>query len=501
MIYTKVMIDGTEYYPEEVTVERNIGKFNASSNFTMKFNNYKGDFNSTFNLNDEVIIYADLNTTPATTKVFTGIIEDMGYSGNGLEEELELVGRDYGAVLQDITVQPSIQRNRDIGAIAKSIVIMNADDIVTGDNMETNTGITIEQISFNHKNLFDSLQELAELAGYYFYVDEEKDVHFEINEGISSGETFDNSNILNSNFKVVDDKIFNKVWVYGSRILTGATNSFNTSGGSIFTTDYKPHNTNVYVNSTLQQPGGIYQMNNPAHEEVKYLVNFNERQIIFTSGTKAGDNIPASGDTIDIDYERNVPLLAYKEDTSSISNYGPKVKIITDNNIKDYNSAVDKATSFLDEYKEPKIQGDIDVKGIINITPGNTCIVDIPFHNINTQTYTILSASYNFTPENNFNDSVLHLTLNKKIIDFTDVMKEQVLKIQNFETGPLEGELTRLETSLGSVVISSHYEVWTNNVGSNFIFDSGKHGLLDDSNSTLAYMDAGSQLNTSGGDF
>ena len=502
-VYTKLDIGGTTYADvPKITVDRTIGEFNATSNFTAEFNNFNGKYSDTFNLNDEVIIYADRGVDP-TTNIFKGIIEDINFRGDTGSEKIKIIGRDYGAILQDMTVQPIIYKNTDAGVIAKQVLLNNTEELLTGNNINTSTGTTIERIGFNQVNVFSALQELAELAGCYFYVDTDKDVHFEVKSSTASDETFDNTNVYNATFKKDDKEIYNKIWVYGSRVLTGANDTGGIGAGSVFQLNSKPHNTRVFVSDVLQQPGGIYELTNPATESgLKYVVDFNEKDIIFVSGTEAGDNVPTSGTSnVSVDYERYTPLLKYLADDTSIADYGPKTKIIKDENLKSFPEVNEKATAFLADNKDPKIQGDLDIKGIIDLTPGNTCVVDLPWHGINSQTYTILSVSYSFNKLSNRADKVLHVTVNKKLSDFTDVMKDQMIKLRRFEVGPLEGEYTNLKTVINSADVNSHYELWAKDINSNFVFHSSKHGRLNDPNSRIGTGELGSTFIVSGGGF
>lgn len=504
---TLITIGGTTYSTtEQIDIEKSIGDFNATSTFTAVFDNFIGNLSDSFSLNDEVIIYADIGTDPPTTKLFTGIIEKINFSGSADEERVTLTGRDYGAVLQDMTVEPVIFKNKDAGLIARTIIQNNAGGVVTTDNIDITTGTTIEKIGFNHKNIFEALKELSVLADYYFFVDNDKDVNFLSKESIPSYRTFDKNSVYNAKFVKEDREVFNRVWVYGDRILTGNLETFAADGvGSIFTLTDRPHNTRVTSHSVLIQPGGVLGMTNPATEDAKYVMDFYNKQVVFVSGTTAGDNLPASGTLpISIEYDRTTPVLKFREDTTSITAYGPKTKIIKDDNIKSYDEADDKATAFLAENKDPKIQGTIDLKGVINIDPGNTCIVNLPWHGIDSQTYTILSASYSFNEYNNLSNKVMTLEVNKKISDFTDTLKEQMLKTRNLEVGPLEGNFTNLETAMRYVDVDRHYEVWAGSVGNNFIFHSATHGKLDSPDSrlgvgNLAQGVLGSVLVVSGG--
>lgn len=501
VINTKLTVNGTTISEaKDINVERNIGDFNAISNFTAEFDSPYGRNATKFSINDEVKIYADIDS-PATTLIFTGIIETINFEGEGTQERLSISGRDYGAVLMDMTVQPIVFKERDAGEIAKVIIQSNSVGIVTTSNVDTSSGTTITKISFNHKNLFDALQELAKLSEYVWYVDENKDVHFEARSGVSSGETFDNTNVFAGDFKTDDKQIFNKVWVYGDRILTGATDVGGIGAGSVLKLTDKPHNTRVFVDSVLQEKGGILGVVDPSTDTgIKYAVDFQEKDIVFLSGTGVGDNIPASGTSnIQVDYERSTPILKFRQDVPSIINYGPKTKVIIDRNIKNFEEANEKATSFLAENKDIAIEGNLELKGIIDLTPGNTAIVNLPNFNISNQTYDILSVKYAFTKINCLDERVVRVTLNKKITDFVDTMKDQINRMRNVEAGPLEGTLTRLETAIDTVPVDSHWEVYGFNIGSNFVLHSAKHGLFHDSNSRIGKSDAGSTLFQSGG--
>ena len=511
MINVKLTIEGVTYSDYlQMDLEKSIGEFNSTSNVSIEFNNFIGIHKDSFSLNDEVIIYADKDTDPATTKIFTGIIEKIRPFGEPNNEIIKISGRDYGAVLQDMSVQPVIFKNKDAGIIARTIIQNNAEGIVTHNNVNLSTGVTITKIGFNHESIFDGLRKLAELAECYFYVDADKDVHFILKETISSGLTFNNTNVTKGNFVTTDKEIFNKVWVYGSRILTGNSEYLKADGtGSIFTLTDRPHNTRVYISgttSTIVQKGGVAGMVNPALDsDVKWVVNFDEKQVVFLSGAAAGDNIPIAG-SVYIEYERLTPILKFRQDQISINNYGPKTKVITDSSIKSYDDANEKAIAFLAENKDEKIQGDLDIKGVIAIIVGNTAVVDLPWHGIDSQTYTILSVNYSFNKTNCLSEKVLHITLNKKIANFTDTLKNQMVRINAFEAGPLEGEFTTLKTVIRYVDVDSHWEVWTGAINNNFVFHSAKHGKLESPDSrigvgNLAQGILGSTLIESGGGF
>ena len=90
MINTKITIDGSTYKTQvEMDVERTMSGDNATSKFWATFRNDNGQYDDEFSLNDEVIIYADKNTDPAVTKIFTGIIENIKFTGYLMKNELK----------------------------------------------------------------------------------------------------------------------------------------------------------------------------------------------------------------------------------------------------------------------------------------------------------------------------------------------------------------------------------------------------------------------------
>ena len=495
--YTKLEIGGVGYTDADIiTIEKNIGDYNVTSNFNIEFGNRNGQYDDTFALNNEVIVYADYNTVNPTTKIFRGIIEDIKYKGKGLDEKLIISGRDYGAILQDIMVSPRVYKNQEVSAIVRSLMIQNT----TGTGITTNnvnvTITTLEKITFNIISLFDSLKQLAEISEYYFYIDEDKDLHFIPRDSISSGLTFDNTNVLTSDFNNTDKDIFNSVWVYGERQLTGAREIFGAQAGSVYTLDDKPSNVIVIGNpSTVLSPGGILKVDNPKTGDAKWLVDYNDKQVIITSGATAGDNIGWCGSGVTIDYQRSSPVISIKTDSASQTSYGRKDKRIVDRNILTLDEASARAQSYLDEHKDPVISGTITTRGTISITPGDTAIINIPYHNVVNQTYMVLNAKYKFTKKSCLSDTFLTIKLNKKIRNFLDLMKEQELRLRALEGATADTSLTEVNLATGSIGVEvSAYNAISRSIGSAFYFGITGHNVLNDTDSLYGDMRAGSEV-------
>ncbi len=498
-IYIRLDINSVTYSDAtQIVINRSSDDFNTTSSFNIQFINYNGQYDNTFNLNEEVEVWADLDSSPATTKLFIGIIEDISFKGKEQREKLILSGRDYGAILQDILVSPRIYKNQDAGEIVESLMIQNATNKGITTNNVNSVGSTIDRITFNNISLFDAIKNLAETTGFYFYIDSDKDLHFEQRETIASGITFDNTNVTFANFKVSDGDIFNYIKVYGDRQLTGAREIFGAQVGSVYTLNDKPSNVGVIgsaVSNVQIQPGGILNVANPENEDVKFVVDYQSSQVVLTSGITAGDNTGWIGSqAVIIDYQRSSPLISIRQDTTSQSTYGDKHKTIIDRNIKDIDEANTRANTFLTEHKDPKIQGNLNVEGVVDITPGNTAVVNIPFHNIVNQTYAILNASYTFNKRNNLSNQVLTVSMNKRIRNFIDYMKEHELRLRMIEGAEVDTSITNLVTATGSVFVETSYNAISRSIGSAFYFHIPGHNIFNDTSSLLGDMRAGSTV-------
>jgi len=266
VVYSKITVDGTQYSDaKEIEVTSAIGDNNSASSFKAVFPNEDGLHKTDFAINEEVIIYAEQNVNPPTTVIFMiiyaeqnvnppttvifkGLIEDIDFRGKDTgREEVIISGRDYSVRLMDSTVEPEVYNTAEISTIVTDIISKYTQDITT-TNVNV-TSKTLSYIAFNHVNVFDALKQLAELSDFMFYVDTNKDLHFEQKSSTSSGITLDNTNVYSSKFRETDKLIYNKVWIYGDRRLTGWKEIQNVAAGSAYTLEYKPHNTRLERNS------------------------------------------------------------------------------------------------------------------------------------------------------------------------------------------------------------------------------------------------------------
>jgi len=497
---TKITSNDVEIIdPKSITINRSISEQNTTSTFSLSMDSPYGRHTDDFNIDDTIDIFADIDSPP-TTKIFRGIIENKTFRGRGTKTTLVLEGRDYGAVLQDVLVFPRIFKDTEVSEIVNSLMSQNiSESLITTNNVNVTT-TTIDKITFSNVSVFDAIRQLADIAGFFFYVDQDKDLHFEQKNSTSSGVTLDNTNVQAATFRTSDDDVFNKVTVQGDRQLTGAQQIFTTgtdNTGSVYILDDKPFNPVVTISgttNTVLQPGGVINIDDPQTKNAKYLVDFQGRQIVTTSGTAAGDNIQPDDTVVIVDYQRSTPLVAIRQSASPF----PKHKIITDRNIRDINEASLRAQTFLNENSDPKVNGNIDVKNIIDLIPGNTVVVNLPDQEQNSETYAITNVKYEFNPTNNQSDRILSLRVNRKISNFLDIVKEQILRLRVLEASETDSSITQVQLGSSVVGVYNETQVVSRSIGSAFYFHVPGHDQLNSPSALLGDMRAGSTVFVNG---
>lgn len=470
------------------------GDLDSTAHFSAMIPNYNGQHKTDFNVGDVVEIYADDNTNPLEdmftftfpmtfsnpTKIFLGVVDSIQFQGEEYDEKIMISGRDYTSRLQDITIEPNTFSNTEVSVIITNLIAAEVPEITVNHVMTTTK--TVTNIRYNHLSVYDAIKNLAEYVDYVFYVDVYKDLHFEPKGTTVSGITLDNTNILTAQFENTKSQMANSIWIYGDRQLSGVPQeAFISNGvGSVYTLQYKPHNTVVKVSGT-QYKGGIFQMFSTPTSGVQYLVDYDNKNIILASGTVAGDNRAGSLVQITVDYQRDIPLIRLGENQQSILLYGKKEKVIVDKNIKDPRMATDMLKAELSEHGLPVIQGELTLQGIDFLQPSSTVIVNLANQNIVNQVYTILETRYSFNPQNNESGEVLSVTVSQKISTLMDTLKQMQLDINKLKSADIDTgtNASRLLTATGSAHARvSYWQIATRPIYAPFILGSPGWGEL-----------------------
>lgn len=479
----RITVNGTTLdFIQSSMLRRSIGENNSTSRLNLVLQNIKGVSKNKICESDEIILFSD-DSEPATTRLFTGTVAQIKFEGKGsVREKMKILVRDYGALLQKSTVEPEVYTNQEISFIVNDIMTKYGSSSITTNNVNV-TGTVLSRIVFKQVNVFDAIKQLAELANFTFYIDADKDLHFEQKNTVSSGVTLDNTNVVKSRFRNDVDSVRNRVFVYGARQLIHAPQeSFIADGvGSVFTLIESPHNTAVDVNE-VDQKGDVFFVNESPTSGADYLVNFQDKQIIFVSGTAVGYNsIPGSLGSVVVNYEASRPIIKLAEDQSSIAKHDSRTAIIIDNNIEDATTAKDVARNQLELLRDPKIQGDLTLQSVINLTPSQTVVVNMPNERQANKTYEIIESSYDFTPKKTQWDMVLKVKVSQRISDVTDILKEIILAQKRLEAGDIDDKevISRLQLATGSFSIAMRVSaVRTQNIGNSLILGHPVNGQL-----------------------
>ena len=480
VIYNIVRVAGTDYRDgiEEIEVDNSMGDNNGAGSFNVRFNNDRGRFTDTFVIGQTISILADQDVNPPTTLLFVGIIEEINLTGVPNNEFLELSGRDFSARLMDATIEPEVYNNVEASTIITDIITKYVSNITTTNVNVTST--TIPRRVYLQANVYDAIKEIAEETGFYFFVDTSQDLNFRIRGSTSTSTILNNTNVIKSQVINNNENLFNRIFVYGDRYLTGRRQTFIADGGSVFNLARRPHDTFITA-SGLVQSGGVFDILSTAPTGVNYLVDFEGSRIVFVSGTAAGNSIPASGASIIIDYNIDYPIAKFGRNSASIDLYGPYTRIITNNEIKDPRQAADVVRSQLELYSNPTREISLELRGVFPLTVGNKIQVNLPFESINNESFIILEARYTFNKENNQADRVMNVKLNQRAKIATDTLKQIILDLRRLQSAEIQTTqvITRLEDSTGSMLVRvSGWFVRTRTIGSGFILGHNQNGEL-----------------------
>lgn len=478
-VQTNITVAGTTVVDyKNLKIERSQGDFNASSTFRAILDTPSGRHATDFTVGDEVVVKADQDASP-TTKIFTGILEKKEFRGKGTTQELVLRGRDFSARLQDVTVEPSVFTNSEVSTIVTNIMDNFVVDVTTNNVNVTET--TLARISFNQESVFDALKQLSKLSGFVFFVDEDKDLHFEQAAITSSGVTLDNTNTILAVSQRTREQFANRVWVYGDRyfanfkeILLAGSPFDGTDSGSVFTLVAKPHNTEVTTSDFIGNVlvGGIFGLTQTATSGPDYLVNFHDREIIFVSGTDVGYSaLVTSGGSVIVNYDREIPIVKFGEDRSSIEKFGPKTKVINDKTIKDPATATAILKKELED-TEPSRKLELDLKSWFTFKVGETVTLNLPDFDLVDTNVPILNITYKFDRNTIQSEKIITVRLDEKVQDIVDELNDLRKRLELIEGSDRQDTdvITRLEITTGSsLIVGSYFEVRKAWLGSGFV--------------------------------
>jgi hypothetical protein len=294
-------------------------------------------------LNDEVVV------TNNSVNIFGGFIVRINTVSNTNTEVLyEVQCSDYSVYLKRKLVIDRYE-NETVKDIIDDLLTNYADEAITTDNVSINKVLT--SIAFNGLTVAECLDKLADLLNAYWYIDNDKDIHFfyKNTEEAPFDLTDTSSNYIYNTLKIEEDitQLKNRVTV------RGGSNPSDTNrielivsqddDQDIFPLGYKFASLPVVkVNDVAVTVGTEYLTDDLT---VQCQWSFQEKSIRFTSG-----NIPTSGDIITIEGKILIPVIVRISNNASISDFGVFEYQINDPTIKSNDQAIERAISELNSY-------------------------------------------------------------------------------------------------------------------------------------------------------
>lgn len=440
--------------PREGFVKKAVNTAISEANITV--DNFRGKWVGSVNVGNEIRV--DLGLATPNTRIFTGLITNYFYrqEPGTLHDVLEIRAQDYGKLLKDVTATEDFV-NLEVGSIVKSLVAAYTPQI-TVTNVQ-NTGKTLAFYACKKRTVFDILNELARTSSFNFYVDTNKDLHFEPitrqQATTSNGDIIrifsdvqilpitpiTTLRLLDYNIGVDSSEMYNQVQVVGDRQLVASAPELKTAnGGSVFTLNYKPHNVVPNLLGSNVGPGYIKDLSVIPPSGTKFLVDYNNKQVIMISGTNYGNNVPASGGSILFNYQISRPLIKTTLDYDSQATYGVKEKIINDKAIKDSRYARDLAKAFVAEHRLPVKAGDITVAGVANIDQGQTVTFSLPHLGITDESFRVQEVTYNLNKEALLSQQHLKLNISTRKYNSEDFIHDMVEAIRQLQAGDIDPE-------------------------------------------------------------
>lgn len=253
----------------------------------------------------EVIITLD------GTKIFAGRVTFV--------KEVKLDGTTWRFEVECIDYQIDLEHHLVVETYTSETVYDIIDDINTDycsgftiTNVE-NPGPTIDQIQFNYLSVGECLTKLADLIGYDWYVDYNKDIHFfPVETNLApialedNGEEFDDLHIETDR-----TQIRNRIFVRGGWYLSANYTQDTITAGAgqkEFPVRYRPHSLTVTVDAAGKTVG-IENEDLPGGHD--FLLNPEEKLL------KVDNIVMAGAEAVIMIYKYEVPVNVRVDDTPS----------------------------------------------------------------------------------------------------------------------------------------------------------------------------------------
>lgn len=384
--------------------------------------------------------------------LFGGYISKIDPTETGKGSMIEYVceATDYTYVLINKIVAENYA-GMTLSAIVNDLITnyVNAGYGITTTNVST--GPTITTIGFNYVTLRKAFEKLAQVTGYEWYIDYEKDVHFFAPDSTPAPESFTDSS---TNFTSIDistdtSQVRNSIVVRGGKEETVAAFDQDFAGDGEAREWILREKPKTMVGISLNTGSGFSSQTygvDPIDDEGAnyFMFNYQEKYVRLT----AGQPTPTSSHIVRASYKYEVPVLVLVTSASSIAAMkaleggdGVHATVINRPDIKSKKEAREVALNEIEQYGNPLVSGVIRTRsGLLGgssiFKPGQALTLNLPTWGINSDTQFLIQE---------LEIAVLEEGTNIKY-DYTITFGGRLIGIKEFLAGLIGEEVVLTET-------------------------------------------------------
>lgn len=469
-----------------------------------------------------VEIFRSKNLNENETCVFRGFITKYNLNGNIVS--LSIKDKLYRTIKKRVTTGFDRDINVEGGVISEifKTLLIRFTDLDFDDTTVINTGgfLLLDKFECRQSELFERLDDLAELVNYQLYYNPANDkVHFEPKGFLVSEQTFVVGEEIVSvpNWEVNDSLTINSLTVEGATQEVQDTLFFNgdNTESQSFALDFVPTSVKVYVGSGSFDPGtGDKPSNNEVNLRVggkrgstsgSFDYDYDDDQQVKTvyffdseRGDEPSYTPPTGTNNVEIQYSYDLPTPVSGKLQSSIDTYGLYEDTITKTDLKTVSDAEVYLTKHLEYFGVPFISDTVAISGVESITPGVLHLVIDEINDVERELLVTKTKSfYPYAPDEvTLGDEDLALeTFEINVWDRVKRLEEKsskssdfLIQVFNFENivveYPLYGEVRRRnvagETGIYGNPVFGLYGVakYGSVAGSTFILGNTTYGVL-----------------------
>lgn len=327
----------------------------------------------------------DVEITEDSVVLFGGQIIDISEEiMGGNVERVTVTCKDYGFEL-DRQLVVNTYEDQTVDSIITDIV----NNFTSGITMTgVDAPVTIGYIAFNYEYPSKCLQQLAELIGYDWYIDENKDLHFFSKLTIPApfNLTDDNESYYYDTLAVKHDvkNLRNTIIVRGGTFQGTAITEEEVADGdqTTFRWAFQYSNVVVKIDAVTQTVGTEFIHADELGTTYDCLYDFNNKSVRFAETTK-----PLIDEVVSITGNPHVPVIVKVRDPASEAEFGKFEYKVIDKSINSKQGARDRAQQELRGWANQIEEGSFETKST-GLLVGNTINVQSTKRGIN-QDYVI----------------------------------------------------------------------------------------------------------------